>query len=338
MKIKLFLTILGIWGIVHSAFAQNDSSAIKNLVLEGAGIRGIAYCGALIELEERGMLSSLETISGTSSGAITACFYSVGYTPTEIYDEIGNTNFGQFNDGRWGMIGGLYRLKRDFGYYPGQVLLSWIEDHIEVKTGTRDLTFAQLKQLADNHDAYSNLIIASTSLNHQRTIYFSAESYPNMRIADAVHASMAVPLYFEPVAIDSEGKVVEISAVNSDHHLCADGGITANFMIDYFDCYPPHETLGVRIDSAEQIEKDQSTGELAYHQTGDLNHYVQAFYCIIKETMNRSALVEQDWDRTISIEDCAIGPKVKQLSQDQKMALIEAGKKGVEGYYTNEKG
>ena len=151
-----------------------------------------------MELENRGLLESVETIGGTSSGAITACFYSVGYTPSEIYDVIGNTNFGRFNDGKWGIFGGLYRLKNELGYYPGEALLHWIEDHIERKTGDRNLTFSQLSQLAENHEAYKNLVIAATSLNHQQTIYFSVHSFPDMRIADAVHASMAVPLYFEP--------------------------------------------------------------------------------------------------------------------------------------------
>ncbi|MFM9986835.1 MAG: patatin-like phospholipase family protein, partial [Flavobacteriales bacterium] len=296
------------------------------------GIRGIAYCGALMELENAGILSSVETMGGTSSGAITACFYSVGYTPTEIYEVIGNTNFGQFNDGKWGIIGGLYRLKNELGYYPGDELLSWLEDHIEAKTGNRNLTFLELSQLAESHTNFKNLVIAATSLNHQRTLYFSTESYPHMRIADAVHASMAVPLYFEPVAIDKHGIVVEKSQVTTEHNLCADGGITANFMIDYFDHFPLNETLGLRIDTAEQIENDQTTGELAYQETGDLSNYIQAFYYIIKETMNRTDLKPEDWERTISIEDCKIGPKVKKLSTDQKQALIEAGKKGVQHY------
>ncbi len=68
-------------------------------MFEGAGIRGIACCGALMELEQQGELAQVKRVAGTSSGAITACLLSVGYTPQEIYQIIGNTNFGKFNDG-----------------------------------------------------------------------------------------------------------------------------------------------------------------------------------------------------------------------------------------------
>lgn len=335
MKIKFFLLFLSGLAFYQTLSAQSDSSSIQHLVLEGAGIRGIAFCGALMELEERGALRHIETVGGTSSGAITACFYSVGYTPTEISDVIGTTDFGAFNDGKWGIAGGLYRLKHDLGYYPGEALLHWLEEHIAAKTGNPDITFAQLSELANCQSHFKKLVIAATSLNQQRTVFFSAEHYPDMRIADAVHASMAVPLYFEPVAIDPQGKVVELSEVTTEHHLCADGGITANFIIDYFDDCPDHQTLGLRIDSEEQIQEDRTTGALAAQPAGDLTDYIQALYYIIKETMNRSELTAEDWERTVSIADCRIGPKVKKLDSSQKQALIESGKKGVCDWYAS---
>ena len=46
----------------------------KNLALKGGGIRGIAYLGALEVLGDpsNNILSNLESISGSSAGAITA--------------------------------------------------------------------------------------------------------------------------------------------------------------------------------------------------------------------------------------------------------------------------
>ena len=40
--------------------AQENS--IKNIVFEGAGIRGIAYCGAIQALEGKGMLPAVEKV------------------------------------------------------------------------------------------------------------------------------------------------------------------------------------------------------------------------------------------------------------------------------------
>lgn len=105
---RIFLLVLFAAALCGKAQAQS----IDNLVFEGAGIRGIAYCGGLLELEERGMLKGVDRVGGTSSGAITACLVSIGYSPQEIYEVIGDTDFGEFNDGRGIFIGGFHRLKK----------------------------------------------------------------------------------------------------------------------------------------------------------------------------------------------------------------------------------
>ncbi|WP_226163281.1 patatin-like phospholipase family protein [Hymenobacter terricola] len=55
-----------------TAGAQPAASRYRNLVMEGGGIRGIAYGGALLELEQQGILRGLERVGGTSAGAIQA--------------------------------------------------------------------------------------------------------------------------------------------------------------------------------------------------------------------------------------------------------------------------
>ncbi len=314
-----------------------DSLRIENLVFEGAGIRGIAYCGALMELDERGFLQCIDHVGGTSSGSITACLVSIGYTSAEIFDVIGSTDFGKFNDGRMGLIGGVSRLRRKLGYYKGKAFLKWMEVLIEAKTGSKNTTFKELSGMcnAQTGCVYKDLVIASTSLNHQRTIYFSAETYPDMRIADAVHASMAIPLYFEPVVVTPSGAVVDHKKLTKEDHLCVDGGFTANFIINYYDTkdergeviYAP--TLGLRLDSDEQINNDQDDKHLAYQQISTTGDFVGAFFYMIKETLNRQQLTDVDWGRTVSISDCGMSPKVKKLSVAEKDQLINAGRNGV---------
>ena len=60
-------------------------------MLEGGGIRGIAYGGALQELEARGVLARLERVGGTSAGAIQAVLLAVGYSAQEIIDVLNAT-------------------------------------------------------------------------------------------------------------------------------------------------------------------------------------------------------------------------------------------------------
>lgn len=335
MKIRIatILLMLFLNPFSNVAIAQ---SAPENLVFEGAGIRGIAYCGALMELDKRGMLAGVKRVAGTSSGAITACLVSVGYTPDEIYKIIGETDFDKFNDGKMGFIGGLYRTRKNLGWYKGDRFLQWLKELIKTRTGDAEITFAQLAERASQDRHFKELLVAATSLNHQQTMLFEKNHFPDMRIADAVRASMAVPLYFEPVVINSKGQTVEYSTMKSSDHICVDGGFTANFCIQAFDApgsLQAASTLGLRIDLDEQIANDRGNKALAYQQIFSPGDFIKALYYITKETMNRQTLTEQDWSRTISISDSGIGPKVKKLSAGEKEKLIAAGKRGVVEYF-----
>ena len=54
------------------------------IALSGGGIRGIAHAGVLKALEDNGI--KIDAIGGTSSGALIAGLYAVGYTPENIYE------------------------------------------------------------------------------------------------------------------------------------------------------------------------------------------------------------------------------------------------------------
>lgn len=313
---------------------------VENLVFEGAGIRGIAYCGALYELKERGMLEQVHRVAGTSSGAITACLLSVGYTPEEIEAVIRSTNFAKFNDGGGIFFGGIHRLRRKLGWYKGNAFQRWLEQLIEKRTGNGRITFAELKAKADADPRFRELVAVGLCLNHQETEYFSAETYPNMAVADAIRASMAIPLYYEPMILDSTGLRIPRKQQQPEHHVCVDGGFTDNFPIRIFDHRPFCDadsclgrTLGIRIDSDAQIHNDRHSRELQDMPVSSLGEFMGAFFYLVKETMNRYALTDADWQRTVSVSDCGVGPKVKKMSDAQNQLLMDAGRKGVIEYF-----
>ena len=83
-------------------FVQAQSTAAtKHLVFEGAGIRGIAYCGVVQEMESKQMMAAIEKVGGTSSGAIVALTIALGYSGKEIESIISQTNFKKLNDGKY---------------------------------------------------------------------------------------------------------------------------------------------------------------------------------------------------------------------------------------------
>lgn len=71
---------------------------VRRLALEGGGGKGNAYLGALFALEQLGILERLQTVAGSSAGAITSMALSLGMRPGEVFDFMANTDFGRFFD------------------------------------------------------------------------------------------------------------------------------------------------------------------------------------------------------------------------------------------------
>lgn len=304
------------------------SAQYKNLVLEGAGIRGLAYVGALQELDDRKLLGEIERVGGTSAGALTAMAISVGYSPAEILCIISEMDFGELNDGKYFFIGGMVRMNKHYGWYRGEKLNKWIGDLLEKKTGNADITFEQLKE-----KGYKELYITGTNLTTQQLVIFSAETYPTMKVRDAVRISVSVPMYYAAVFIDEKGNVIRKPGKDECVNVCVDGGIAGNFPIHMFDKDSVNTmTLGLRIDTDEQIKYDLERKGLAPVPVNCLRDYMAAFYSFTLENLNRGKLTEEDWKRTISISSGNIGPKVKRLSPEEKELLIGNGRKAVIGF------
>src|SRR5690349_12072476 len=107
------------WFFFLSLILSAQEKNIKNIVFEGAGIRGIAFCGAIQALENKGILPAIEKVGGTSAGAITALCVSLGYSANDITNLLYSTKFSKFNDGRFFLIGGINRFNKYFGWYRG---------------------------------------------------------------------------------------------------------------------------------------------------------------------------------------------------------------------------
>lgn len=323
---KLFLLFL------FSAFKilnVQSQTNIKNLVFEGAGIRGIAYCGAIQEMEAKNMMANIEKVGGTSSGAIVALTISLGYSGKEIENIISTTKFKKFNDGSFFFIGGINRFKKYYGWYKGKNFDKWVGKIIEQKTGNADITFEELYQ-----KGFKGLYITGTSLTKQKAIIFSRETFPNMKVRDAVRISSSIPLYFEPIFIDSTGSLIYHPKHTRGLDVLVDGGIVENFPIHMFDKETPDtNTIGFRLDHEAQIESDSNTKALAEMKIGNLNEYFKAFYSIVIENLNRQKLTDTDWQRTISISDGNVQPRVRELLKEEINILIENGRKAVRDHF-----
>jgi NTE family protein len=306
------------------------SQPYENLVLEGGGVRGIAYAGSIRCLEEAGIMQDVGKVAGTSAGAIAALAISLGYESKEIEDLIYRTKVQKFNDGRFMFVGGIARLNKYYGWYRGKVFTSWLEEIIAKKTGNPEMTFREMHERG-----FTDLYVTGTSLNNQRLIIFSWETYPDMKVKDAVRISMSIPFYFQAVYIDECGQVLDRRYLPQNYDLMVDGGLTGNFPIGVFDdiyledglekrsCNPA--TIGLRLDSPDQVRNDGINQSLAPVPVSDFKDYVGAFYNYVVENLNRNTLTSDDWRRTVSISTSGISPRIRRLSEKEKDILIKNG-------------
>lgn len=324
-------------GLLISLTAAAQEKRITNLVFEGAGIRGIAYCGAIEALEKKGLIKDIEKAGGTSAGSIIALCVSLGYTAQEISDLLYATNFKKFNDGRFMAAGGINRMSRYFGWYRGRKFSSWLGKIIAAKTGNADISFEELHAKGFK-DVYATAIL----LNEQKLVVLSRHTYPKMRVRDAVRISCSIPLYFEAVFVDKEGRVYRSPRNREGLDVMIDGGALANFPIRIFDSVTTQAgvqtviadpgTLGFRIDRDQQIEYDREEKGLAGMPVGSFKEYMSALYNITLESVNRQPLSHADWQRTVSISDGGLRPRIRKLSKAEIAVLIGNGRVATEYY------
>ena len=316
----------------------------KNLVLEGGGIRGIAFTGALKVLEDKQVLPQIEKVAGTSVGAIVGALISVGYSSGELRDIMFDLKVQTFNDGEGFFIGGQKRLRNHYGWYKGDELENWMGELIRRKTGNSDLSFQQLHDMRMQNSSYKDLYVTSTNLTLQRAETFCHTTMPDMKIKTAVRISASVPLYFSATFLDNTGNIVKHPALSKNHQVYVDGGILQNYPIEMFDSSTyggvapgehtvNHKTLGLKLERPEQISHYNSHSDIAPYNINSLKNYVGALYNIVIENLNRKQSYQDECFRTVYISTNNISAKVKKVSVHQKQLLYDNGREAAEKFF-----
>jgi NTE family protein len=254
----------------------------KRIVLQGGGAKGLAHVGVLSAVEAAGI--RIESCSGTSAGAITAALYAAGYAAPELEAILGDTDFGQFLRG-WPMFRILGGNK---GLYSGSQFVGWMQRLLAAKGVA---TFKDLKR---------ELVVVAADLTTRRQSVFSLRETPNTRVADAVRASMSIPLIFEPVSFGES--------------VLVDGGVLSNFPMDVFPPGDDDLTLGVRL----------RAGPSTHERPDTLVQFAAALVNTMMDAHDARAMSS----RTIAYVDVDVGNVGTmdfRLSADEKRGLVAAG-------------
>ncbi len=207
---------------------MSAAGAITNLVFEGGGVKGVAYCGALHELESQGILGGVTSVAGTSAGAITAALVAAGYSSKDLTDAMLDLDFRSFEDGE---LEGPIRVVEHYGWYRGRAFLEWMRGQITLKLGSPDATFEDLTSAR-----HVDLRVVATNLSTRSAQIFSVATTPTVPVAEAVRMSMSIPLFF--------------AAVTYNGAVHVDGGAVWNYPIEMFDePTVSAATIGFRLDN-----------------------------------------------------------------------------------------
>ena len=192
-------------------------NTLDTLVLAGGGVRCIATIGALNVLQNQKCLEKIKKYAGTSAGSIIVTLLNIGYSPNEIYDTVFSQTNSIVHDSIFKVP---YNILMNYGIYSGNKMFAYLQHLFITKGFNKDITFNELFSKTGKV-----LVITATSLNTRNTFFFNYQTFPDMKVVDAVRMSISIPFFFASVNYSLDG-------VN---HRFVDGGVLNNFPLYYFD-------------------------------------------------------------------------------------------------------
>ena len=209
------------------------------LALAGGGIKGVAHAGALQALEENGI--NIDIIGGTSSGAIVATLYSIGYKPKEIYDIFKKYAKVIVGIKRKRIVKGLreiiFKRKLDLkGLNTGKDLEQIFENIIKEKKCNNIQDIKNIKIVIPTFNLIKEQKCIFTNYNESIKILSKShktEYIQDIEISKAVRASSSFPGIFSPCKYNEyvflDGGVVDNVPAQEIKKIGADKIITINF-------------------------------------------------------------------------------------------------------------
>jgi predicted acylesterase/phospholipase RssA len=217
----------------------------KKIILSGGGVKGIAFIGAIKALEQKKLISELNTLVGVSVGSIISLVLVLGYTSSEMSMILKNMPL-VFHDDI-----SILNIFSTYGVNNAQSLTHFIKQMFTYKNIDPDITFFDLFNITNK-----DFIVVVTNLSKYRTEYLSYKTAPDLKVIDAIRMSINIPLYFDAIKY------------NNDYYI--DGGVTDNYPVN--PLFSNGEPM-LDIDKSDTIViKLTSDVELSYaHMADDSN-------------------------------------------------------------------
>lgn len=224
----------------------------ESLVLEGGGLKGLAYVGSLESLAKHGYFTNniwqFKNISGTSIGCLFGYFIALDISPENLNRMVTQTNFSdlfsknvkslldipdkQATDSIMGKIKYFCKLldyarkifsiwyKNDApGVSSGNEIIIWIMENVLKYSPYKHLislntTFREFEDITQH-----SLTCYATKLGDKPALMeLNSKTAPSQKIINALYSSITLPIIFKPL-VDNNGSTL------------VDGGLILNFPI-----------------------------------------------------------------------------------------------------------
>jgi len=290
---------------------------IKHLIISGGGPLIFQTIGIVQQLEEKKIFnrSNLTSIYGTSSGAIVGLFICLNYDwdvinkfmierPWENLYYIGTQQ--------------IYNGINQCGLYNSDIFIKSYKTLFEAKDVSIDITLKEFYELT-NIDYH----LISYEINNLQMEDISHETYPNLKVIDAIHMTACLPIFFTPVFIENKCFI--------------DGGIVLNYPLSL--CIKKYENkeeiLGIK-----HIYTNNAKNKNITSKTKLLEYFLNIFYKLIKNISNVNNcevnLINIKHEIKCYEEYMTFNLIVNTLkSSEKRRELLENGIKIVEQYYDN---
>ena len=280
----------------------------KNLALSGGGIWGISYAGAFEELERLGILQQIRSVAGTSAGSMAGLLLALGYNSSEISREIRSADYAGFLE-----HGNVDQIVKQYGYYKADYATEVFRYWVQEKLGSADATFDDLIE-ANGLD----LRVYATNLNTRHVFEFSYRKTKDVSLADAVRASISVPLFFTAVEINGQ--------------IFVDGGTVFDFPLAGYGTSEIDCTLGLAFAQSSVVAtEDQEDRDFGFRQP---LQYIKRLAAVIQRVQSPVfALHEELQQNTILIDTAGVSSLNFKLTQEEKERLIANGRRAVREHF-----
>ena len=331
------------WGDTSKLGSDDIVQNPDSLVFSGGGAKGTAYVGVLKYLQEQNKLNNVKRYIGTSAGSIMSTVLSISsyyedHKKTEdqhawelvsqimleakflnfienplLKKSIKQNNLKPITDNLISTIPDISTdLHNQYALCSGTKIVNFFKEILE-KFGIKgDITLKELYELTNKH-----LILVACSLSYRKAAYFDYQTAPDLQVAHAMRASMAIPFVFRPLKY------------NNDFFI--DGGAVNNYPIDYFDNYgtedgsTPH-TLGFILYAKDKMLRPK------WKMIKDPIDYTSSVFSLLMVNTG-SALYRKNVSRTVFIDCEKITVLSFNMPNEKKQQLIDNGYNATKKYF-----